>query len=125
MTASIPACLLPAVSGNPWIDRIDGTAEAPPMPSTRTAFLVVACLIVVGCSTQAGVASGDRATGPAPQGGTTIAGGKDGITVAVNLGRDTVEPGGSVEMLVTVRNVRPTPATIGFGSCNVGATVYA
>jgi hypothetical protein len=95
------------------------------MPSPKAAFLVVACLIVVGCSTQSGVAAGERATALAPQGGPAIAGGKDGLTVVVTLGRDTVEPGDSVEMLVTVSNVRPTPATIGFGTCGAGATVYA
>jgi hypothetical protein len=78
--------------------------------SARPAGPVGAATPVVASEAQSGVAA--------------IDGAKDGIRVTLRVARDTVEPGGSLDMAITVRNERSEPATIGFGRCGIGATVY-
>lgn len=72
---------------------------------------------VVPGATQTGVAGGDRAR--------PIEKSQDGLTLRVEFDGAEVAPGATLTMRVGVRNDRPTPAILAFGTCGAPATVSA
>jgi hypothetical protein len=54
----------------------------------------------------------------------TVTGSSDGLTATAGFEAATVEPGGSVDIDISVRNDRASPVVLGGGDCAGGLTVY-